>query len=33
MIGTVEELDQELLGWLRKAAEFAASKPRRAVGE
>ena len=33
MIGTVEELDQELLGWLREAAEFAASKPRRAVGE
>lgn len=33
MIGTVEELNQELLGWLREAAEFAASKPRRAVGE
>ncbi|MGI6254498.1 MAG: DUF5655 domain-containing protein [Acutalibacter sp.] len=33
MIGTPEEIDPELLGWLREAAEFAASKPRKGVEE
>ena len=33
MIGSAEEIDQELLGWLWEAAQFAASKPRKAVGE
>lgn len=26
VLGSVEEIDEELLGWLREAAEFAASK-------
>ena len=33
MIGSPEEIDQELLGWLQEAAEFAASKPRKGVEE
>ena len=33
MIGSAEEIDQELLGWLWEAAQFAASTPRKAVGE
>ena len=33
MIGSAEEIDQELLGWLWEAAQFAASKPRKAAGE
>ena len=33
MIGSAEEIAQELLGWLWEAAQFAASKPRKAAGE
>ena len=33
MIGSAEEIDQELLGWLWEAAQFAASKPRKAASE
>lgn len=32
-VGSPQELDGELLGWLREAADFAAAKPRRAAGK
>lgn len=33
IIGSPEEIDEELLGWLQEAAAFAASKPRKGLGE
>lgn len=33
IIGSPEEIDGELLGWLQEAAAFAASKPRKGLGE
>lgn len=33
LIGSLEEIDEELLGWLQEAAAFAASKPRKGLGE
>lgn len=33
LIGSPEEIDEELLGWLQEAAAFAASKPRKGLGE